>query len=97
MVVFKGSVCFCCVGEDVLHSNLYKKHLMKEKLKGRNVSSIYLARLCTFLGKTEFDVDSFSYSQNLSILLTTLLLTVLGGNGNSVRPCLCVGKGQGIV
>lgn len=51
---------------------------MKKKLKGRNVFSIYFSEALYFLGKTEFDVDSFSYNQNLSIL-HTILLTVFGG------------------
>lgn len=45
----------------------------------RNVFSIYFSKALYFLGKTEFDVDSFSYTQNLTLLATTLLLTVLGG------------------
>lgn len=52
---------------------------MKKKLKGRNVFSIYFSEALYFLGKTEFDVHSSSYNQNLSILHTTLLLTVCGG------------------
>lgn len=62
----------------MFHSSLCKKHLMKKKLKGRNVFSIYFSEALYFLGKTEFDVDSFSYNQNLSIL-HTILLTVFGG------------------
>lgn len=91
---------FLCGRECVFHSDLCKKHLMEEKLKGRNVFSIYFSKALYFLGKTEFPVDSFSYTQNLAILVTTLLLTVLGeklkfcealsvygeGTGNSLSP-----------
>lgn len=66
-----------CGRECVLRSNPCEKHLMKEKFKGGNVFSIYFSKALCFLGKTELDVDSFSYTQNLPILVTTLLLTVL--------------------
>ena len=42
---------FLCGRECVLHSDLCKKHLMEEKLKGRNAFSITSARLCSFWGK----------------------------------------------
>lgn len=88
---------FACGREYVLHSDLSKKHLLEENLKGRNVFLIYWSKALYFLGKTGFDVDSFSYSRphhphhhspaNTSGEKTEILWTPV---------CVC-GKGQGII
>lgn len=62
----------------MFHSDLCKKHLTEEKLKGRNVFSIYFSKASYFLGKTQFAVDSLSCTQNMAALVTTLLLTIWG-------------------
>lgn len=68
---------------------------MEEKLKGRNVFSICFSKASYFLGKTEFAVDSFSYTENLAILVTTLLLTVLGEELKFCETLFVYGEGTG--
>lgn len=68
---------------------------MEEKLKRRNVFSIYFSKALYFLGKTEFDVDSFSYTQNVTILVTTLPLTVLGEKFKFCKALCMYGEGTG--